>query len=209
MLISIDMIITSINEPFPYLLVEDFYKEDELDLIWKELAFLVHPNKLVHGSYTNPEVNSKGHLIKNNRVHYLDAIYKVRNISSILTLSQKLFIPEIIEEFCKLSFGYNSIKKCNTYDTQLGYYENADYYHSHSDSACYTALTWLFKEPKQFSGGDLTFTDYDHTINIKNNMTVLFPSFVMHEVDRIIMDSSEFNHGGRHVIAQFVKIKDS
>jgi hypothetical protein len=208
MLISIDMIITSIDTPFPFLQVNDLYKSDELELIWKELDFLTHPNKLVHGSYTNPEVDSKGQLLKNNRVHYLDAIYKVRNISSILTLNQKVFMPEIIEPFCNLSFGYSTIKFCNTYDTQLGYYENSDYYQAHRDSACFTALTWLYKEPKQFSGGDLTFTEYDYKINIKNNMMILFPSFVMHEVDKIIMNNPEFNHG-RHVIAQFIKMKHS
>ena len=34
-------------EPFPLMVVNNFYNQQELDLIWKELDFYTAPNKLV------------------------------------------------------------------------------------------------------------------------------------------------------------------
>ena len=33
-------------EPFPLMVVQNFYNQNELDLIWKELDFYTAPNKL-------------------------------------------------------------------------------------------------------------------------------------------------------------------
>ena len=35
------------KEPFPHLIVEDFYNEKELELIWEELNFYTKPGKLL------------------------------------------------------------------------------------------------------------------------------------------------------------------
>ena len=34
-------------DPFPLMVVNDFYNEEELALIWKELDFYTEPNKLL------------------------------------------------------------------------------------------------------------------------------------------------------------------
>lgn len=201
------MIIDNTEKPFPFLLVRDFYTSDELSLIWKELDFLTRPEIMVPGNMTNPNVDATGVYSKKNKVHFLDEVYTNRQTSNILTLNRKVVQPDVITAFADLNFGYNAIKNCNVYYTQVGYYENADYYKSHSDAGNYTALTWLFKEPKKFSGGNLTFTDYGYTIEIENNMMAIFPSFVLHEVDEIKLDDMSTNNG-RYVIAQFLNMKD-
>ena len=40
-------IIRELKEPFPHLIVENMYNEEELELIWEELYFLTKPNKLL------------------------------------------------------------------------------------------------------------------------------------------------------------------
>ena len=35
------------KEPFPHLIIEDFYNPEELDLIWEELNFYTKPGKLL------------------------------------------------------------------------------------------------------------------------------------------------------------------
>ena len=35
------------EEPFPHLIVNNFYNKEELDLIWEELRFYTKPGKLV------------------------------------------------------------------------------------------------------------------------------------------------------------------
>ena len=34
-------------DPFPHVIIDNFYNEEELKLIWQELDFYTHPNKLV------------------------------------------------------------------------------------------------------------------------------------------------------------------
>ena len=41
-----DMNIQHYNEPFPYIVIDDYYDEKELEGIWEELRFLCNPNKL-------------------------------------------------------------------------------------------------------------------------------------------------------------------
>ena len=35
------------EKPFPYLIIEDFYDEEELGQVWRELEFLLDGNKLM------------------------------------------------------------------------------------------------------------------------------------------------------------------
>ena len=42
-----ELIATVWEYPFPHLIVEDFYNEEELELIWEELKFYTKPNKLL------------------------------------------------------------------------------------------------------------------------------------------------------------------
>ena len=34
------------NEPFPYILIDDFYDQSELDRIWEELDYLCNPKRM-------------------------------------------------------------------------------------------------------------------------------------------------------------------
>ena len=74
----------------------------------------------------------------------------------------------------------------------------------------YTAVTWFFKEPKSFSGGNFYFADYGIKIEVQNNMAVIFPSFVKHAVDEIILEQNNDLMGyGRYAISQFLFIADT
>jgi hypothetical protein len=197
-------IIHAITEPLPFLQIENLYSEDELKLIWQELEFLNHPNKLNPPEDTGTAVNNKTkELLKNNKGLFLDEVYTKRNMSNILFLSSKLFLPEILQTFSGLSIGYETITRTNSDKTMISYYENGGYYKPHKDGAIYTAITWFYKEPKLFSGGDFYFTDYDLKIKIQNNMTVLFPSCVTHHVDKVIFNN-ELPGYGRYAVTQFL-----
>ena len=39
--------VTKFEGPFPHLIVEDFYNEEELDLIWEELKLLYKTRKTI------------------------------------------------------------------------------------------------------------------------------------------------------------------
>jgi hypothetical protein len=203
--------IHQIKNPFPFLQIENLYSEDELILLWKEFDFLTHPDKLESPENTGSALDEETKVpLKKNKGLFLDDLYSSRNISNILTITKQLFSPIILNAFSELSFGYENIKYTNRDATLLSYYENSEYYKSHRDEALYTAVTWFFKEPKSFSGGNFYFTDYGIKIEMQNNMAVIFPSFVKHAVDEIILEkNNDLTGHGRYSISQFLYISDS
>jgi len=198
------MFITPIKDPFPFLQIKNLYSEEEVSLIWKELEFLNCLDKLQSPEKTGSASNSDGILLKNNKGLFLENLYSYQELSNILILSKKLFEPEILDIFSNLSFGYKIINKTNFEQTLVSYYENGGYYKPHKDNAIFTAITWFFKEPRKFTGGNFYFTEYDYKIEIENNLTILFPSFVEHAVDEVkLMDNSKIG-SGRYALSQFL-----
>jgi len=202
------MKVHSIQEPFPHLIVDDIYSDHELKLIWQELDFLNHPLK-----WKSPEETASaklnGELLKNNFGIFLDGddgVFSDRKISNILSINRKILNQEILGSYRELSFGYQSAFTTNSDTTLISYYEDSHYYKKHKDHAIMTALTWFYKEPKAFFGGDLIFSDFNkHTVELKNNRAVLFPSFVFHEVEEICMPEHKPGYG-RYCMAQFFTI---
>jgi hypothetical protein len=187
-------------EPFHYICVEQMYNEKELELIWEEMMFLTRPCKLQPPSETSSACTASGEPLKSNKGIFLDETYNNRNLSNILTVNRKLFDSEVLT--WKESWFFN--KKYITRDfTLLSYYENEDYYESHVDRATVSALTWFFREPRKFEGGELCFTDYDLTIPLENNFTIVFPSNICHEVSAVKGENILWGEG-RYCMSQFM-----
>jgi Rps23 Pro-64 3,4-dihydroxylase Tpa1-like proline 4-hydroxylase len=197
------MIIHKIREPFPHLIIENFYSEDELKLIWRELDFLTSPNKLM-------PANLNGSIEGNHLSIVLDQIYCNRSISDILTINCKALNKEILNAFVELSPLLAHINSINTNLTKIKYYENYNGYKKHQDSARFTALTYFYKEPKAFEGGDLYFNDFNYTINLKNNMFVLFVGALWHESLPVSLKQNEHITGnGKYTMTQFLNIDEN
>lgn len=200
-----NQIITKIEHPFPYLKIENMYSDEELELISQELVFLNHDHKLEGPKDTASAVDNDI-MLKQNKGLFLDNIYRKREISNILNINRKTFNKEYLKLYASLSFGYNSILNCNHDSTLVSYYENGGYYHSHRDIAVHTALTWFFKVPKLFEGGNLIFTEYDEVVEINHNMTIIFPSFVLHSVEEIRINENHPRGFGRYCMSQFISV---
>lgn len=198
-----NQIITKIQHPFPYLKIENMYTENELDLIAEELAFLTHKEKLEDPENTG-SAKENGKLLKDNKGIFLDDLYKKREISNILTINRKIFNKEYLESYASLNFGYGSILECNRDVTLISYYENGGYYYPHKDTAIHTILTWFFRTPKLFDGGNLIFPEYDEEVEIQHNMTIIFPSFVLHSVEEVTMNEDLPSGFGRYCMSQFI-----
>ena len=68
----------------------------------------------------------------------------------------------------------------------------------------HTALVWFYKEPKRFTGGDLTFTQSQQTVECKHNRMILFPSYYLHAVDEVSMEYKYRGKGlGRYCLTHF------
>ena len=202
------MKIKNYNEPFPYIVIDDYYERNELEYIWEELDFLSHPNKLKRATkISGGASDNDGKLLKRNFHRYLDGVYTERELSNILTVNRKLF-----EDNCKLFrqhphwFFQNVVFDADY--TQVGYYEDNDEYGQHYDCATATSLTWLYREPKRFTGGDLFLGHEKIKIDCINNRTLIFPSMIRHSVNKIQMEMEHQNKRlGRYAISQFGVIR--
>ena len=83
------------------------------------------------------------------------------------------------------------------------YIDKSKYYKPHSDSVQFTCLIWMYKEPKQFFGGNLKLSAAKATIECVSNRMVFFPSYLEHEVTEVkSKDDIKFGHG-RYCITHF------
>lgn len=190
------------KDPFPYILVEDLYTEKEETLIKKELDFFLPSLKDPDGTGT---ATHEGEILKHNKGIFLDQVFTDRNVSYILNTNRKIFD---ILEVEKNQIGYDNWffknQLTNRDTTLISYYENGDYYRVHDDIALYTVLTWFYKEPKSFTGGDFVVPDYNIRIECKNNMTIIFPSMIRHGVENVKVDNDKLDQGyGRWCLTQF------
>jgi hypothetical protein len=194
-----------IDTPHPYLLIRDFYTDEEQALIWQELDFLTHKHKL-----QPPQNTGQGNpMMKKNKGIFLDNIYADRSMSNILKVNRKVFSAPVFKAFADLSLHNRCINVVNADTTLLSYYEATDHYKPHADTAVITALSWHFREPRHFEGGDLVFSDLNETILVENNMLIVFPSCLRHSVTQVEMyEGAELWKGlGRYCLSSFMNIK--
>ena len=117
------------QEPFPLMVIENFYNESELDLIWEELKFLTKPNKLM-------DARDYGGVIENTNAKalILDDVYEGhRSISNILTVNRKLFDSGVLNNFSEIHPCCRIAPKSNWDCTKVRYYHDGEYYDPHTD----------------------------------------------------------------------------
>ena len=169
------------QEPIPYMLVKNYFSEDDVEKMLKELRFLTPKMEFLDG------VNlKKGHK-KNTQIN-LDDTYKNRKISNILNTMDKIYNDsELIKNLKITSWFYNVWEWTNLDNTFVAYYEDTDYYKAHRDIAVVSIMYWLWEEPKSFTGGNVHLTDYDIEIPLERNQLMIMPSSIKHAVDPIKM----------------------
>ena len=151
-----------------------------------------------------------GKILKKNAAVFLDHLYANRGISNILSVNRKLLNCNITNDHNLDIFKNHDnwfFKYYKTWDdfTMISYYEDSDYYLPHDDKSGITAITWFFKEPKRFTGGDLIFPHTKEKIECKNNKIVVFPSCVVHQATQIRMEKKyQGQRLGRYAMSQFL-----
>jgi len=195
-----------INDPFPHAVINNFFTEEELPLIWNELEFLTHGDKLQDETKTGSAWSTDGSLKKKNYGVFVDGLYTKREISNILTITSKVFNQDLMNELYSNHWVFRYLKESTKDNTLLSYYEDSNHYDKHFDYASITMLVHLFKEPKMFEGGDLIFQE-NYNMPLVNNRAILFPSIIDHEVTKVSMTTNQPMSGyGRYCISKFIQI---
>ena len=193
------------KEPLPYLVVKDYFSEDDVNLMMQELQFLTSDKKLKYSPPNNMPEGSK----KNNQIS-LDGTYTDRNMSNNLPIMNKLYDDDkLINMLHDMSFFYKCWKVTNSDRTLVAYYEDADYYKAHQDLALISIMYWLWTEPKSFEGGNIHFPDYDIEVPVEKNQLLIMPSSTQHSVSEVKMldENLKFSGNGRYCIFRFLYLE--
>ena len=200
------LVCNAFEKPFPHLIVNNFYDNEELELIWEELKFYTKPGKLL-------EAKDFGGVVDKTNSHALalDAIYRgegdlnFRSISNILTVNRKLFTSGVLDVFAKIH-ECCWIAPMSDFDiTKVRYYHDKEYYGAHADiSFQFLAFSYFYKEPKKFTGGELFFPRHNYELTCENNSIIILPGWVTHGVKEVkIEDSAYYDGWGRYAITNF------
>ena len=200
-------------DPFPHLIIKNFYNDDELELIWEELKFYTKPGKFFEAKDFGGVIDkTNSHAIHLDVVYINDKKNKVnyRKLSNILTVNRKMFDKSILEIFSSLHDCCSHAMKCNNDITKVRYYHNGEYYKPHSDTLFqFLAFSYFYKEPKKFSGGEIYFPKYDYEFSCDNNSIIFLPGWVEHGVREVKIEDSDYHDGyGRYCISSFFGQKE-
>ena len=202
------LVCNAFEKPFPHLIVDNFYDDKELELIWEELKFYTKPGKLLEAKDFGGIVNkTNSHAIALDSVYMDDKVSGVnyRNLSNILTVNRKLFTSGVLDAFAKIHECCWIAPMSNFDITKVRYYHNKEYYEAHADiSFQFLAFSYFYKEPKKFTGGELFFPRHNYELTCENNSIIILPGWVTHGVKEVkIEDSAYYDGWGRYAITSF------
>lgn len=211
------MKITQFKNPFPHIVLDEVYTDEELTLIWNEINFLqkklVDPIKTGVASELMEENRfqhfaiQKTKILKKAQGIFLDSIYNPEyNISDILKIIAKIFCEDVRQACKKTDLILEQLNYTNYDSSLLNHYFDGDYYEPHRDSSIISIINVFHKTPKAYDGGELYFPDHDYVLDLKNNQTLIFPSIVMHGVKKITTNTDDKSFG-RFSITKFVGYK--
>ena len=202
--------ISIFKDPFPHLTIENFYNDEELELIWEELVFLTKPGKLYDPGYVHGAVHPEtGECLTKSRSIQLDISYSDINLSNIITVTQKLFNHGFFNIFYDRFSQHKKILHTNYCYTKVRYYHDGDYYAPHTDiNHDFLAFSYFNRQPRKFTGGELFFPEYcDYEFKCMNNSLILLPSYVTHGVKWVSIEDTDYYSGnGRYCISHFFGI---
>ena len=200
-----------LSEPFPHLIVEDVYKENELELIWEELNFFTKPGKLMFPKDYGAAEN-RGGIDKSNALAFpLSGVLqgKARRWSNILTLEDDVFnrLKPHLKEWKESHYSLYQIPTPTERYSKIRYYHNNEGYETHADHPfAYIAFSYHHKHPKKFTGGELFFEEFDnYEFPCNDNTLIVIPAYVAHGVRTVKIEDDDYYSGnGRYAITTFI-----
>ncbi len=182
------------KDKFSYFTIDNYFTNEEMQVIGPELESFL-PQLETDVSRANNDRSSKGVFLPDN--------LKYNKIAN------KLLDPNEVEleDYIKADISFRYMRNLLFQTRLLNYYEDQDFYDTHTDWAVYTMVVMLSKTPQKFFGGELVLTDINDTIAFKNNRIVFFPSYANHKVNKVSMPENEMGKGfGRFSITHFFYI---
>ena len=195
--------------------IRNLFSEEECALIMQEQIELMPRYQLPQN--TGTAVNKKHLPIKQNIGLFL---HQSRQFNTV-NITKKILDVNFISTLSSENALYEKLKKSLIANTLISYYRNGDYYAPHVDGGTspqaqnkfqFTVTHYIIKEPKQFTGGELSLFYKDDSvknveIEIENNMTVIFPSKTPHKVNKVSINEKTLSGNSRFCITNFIHEK--
>tara|TARA_B110000467_G_scaffold44975_1_gene41220 strand:+ start:2119 stop:2787 length:669 start_codon:yes stop_codon:yes gene_type:complete len=185
------------GEMYPYVIFDNWFIEEEEKKIWFELDFYItnFPAQIDGDSGGGDTGTSFDGTKKATGLRWYPIMIFDNNnldifpISSVLSTRNKTMDENFRDIMINGCNPYGNQWKDNkflpntdTAGTIITYYSENDEYLPHHDMSSWTQLVWMVKdeEAMETGSGDLEFPEFNHTIPLKNNRCVFFPSCYLH-----------------------------
>jgi len=186
------------REPFHYLVVKNLYSKEESNDILNSFLKLYESGELNDPIKTGTAKDGET-ILKNNEALFITSFDDEKAREFISRPLDIIYTDDVADD----SWFFDTID-ADDYKGLISYYDHQQNYKPHRDSSKITALTWFYKEPKRFKGGELVFNDYDITIPCEQNLTVMFPGNIKHSVTDVLIEEEYRNKGfGRFTLTSF------
>ena len=195
------------RQPFsaPVLCIDDFLLEDEAERVLQEcidLKKIYMPARVFDG----PTASKIDPTYRVNEVVYLDEVFRgAPERSDILSIIKKKMWSEECRRLWHDGYYIFDIINYSTWqEAVISRYGNGEFYKKHQDTRrdhiTYRLVTLIYyvnRVPEQFTGGSLILWQDAESLRIepKHNRAVVFPSFTVHEVENVLIDSDKWEDG--------------
>lgn len=171
-----------ICNPCEYLLFDNVCTPELLNSCFNE-AKLIEP-AFKEPSETGSATTDCGKIKKQNSGIFLNEVYAASfaTYSPIVSSFNNVFKTAKNKQYTALS-QMNYLSKIAGYNILLSAYKDGDFYESHTDLSVLTVLFWFGEHDNK--GGDLIFTQFNHTVSFVSNRAIIFPSYYEHKVSKI------------------------
>lgn len=177
--------------------IDNMFSDDELYLIRGELRSFETKYKPPHE--TQSARGEGGKILKHNSALWMDEVFKDTSKSDILRINRK--VVRLSAQLEAISPMFRAVKAGNINSTLISRYVDGDYYEPHFDRCAVTVLTYFLDKPELLEGGEVSFTDYDVTVPVEDNLCIVFPSMLNHMVSPVVSKG-----GTRYCMAQFITV---
>ena len=188
-----------------FIQVHNALDPQQLEHVWAAYSFL--KDNFLSSEHTGSAKNEDGTIKKRNKGIFFNTVSPEPVLCR--EIREMLFggIAGIADQFA-IDSVYRSSPITNWDSLIMQYYlKDGEGYQSHHDVSLFTALLFFNQEPKNFSGGDITFPEFNVTVPFKNNCGIIFPGIAQHQVNPVTQINNSSDIGGRLSIAMLTGIK--
>jgi predicted 2-oxoglutarate/Fe(II)-dependent dioxygenase YbiX len=182
---------------FPVLCIDDFLPNYYADMIFQE--WLIQKSQYAAAGVFK---DSDCRIIEINRDYRTNQVLNLPQNSATINIIHGRITDDECKKLWKGSCSiFNAINFTTYRELVVSRYSDGNFYKQHCDTKfdnintrIITLIYYVNTLPKKFTGGELIISENDEkvSINPEHNRAVLFPSRLLHEVEKVSMEGDKW-----------------